>query len=132
MSLNSDRLPVRDLGAEDLPPITRVGLGTWAFGGEDWSAGWGPQDDSESLQTIREAVRLGVNWIDTAPEYGLGRAEKVVGRALISLPPTAWPIVFTKCGLVCGKDRRRAAKNDLSPGSSARSVSHLLSVSHSR
>ena len=87
------------LGRTDLE-ITRVGLGAWAIGGGGWQGGWGPQDDRESLDTIRAAVDLGVNWIDTAAAYGLGHAEEVVGRAVRELPDDDRPLVFTKCGLV--------------------------------
>jgi aryl-alcohol dehydrogenase-like predicted oxidoreductase len=87
------------LGTTDLE-ITRVGLGAWAIGGGGWQGGWGPQDDHESAETIRRAVELGVNWIDTAAAYGLGHAEEVVGRAVAELPVDERPLVFTKCGLV--------------------------------
>ena len=80
--------------------ITRVGLGAWAIGGAGWEGGWGPQDDQESIETIRRAVDLGVNWVDTAAAYGLGHAEEVVGRAVGDLPEDERPLVFTKCGLV--------------------------------
>jgi aryl-alcohol dehydrogenase-like predicted oxidoreductase len=87
------------LGRTDLE-ITRVGLGAWAIGGAGWQGGWGAQDDQESVETIRRAVDLGINWIDTAPAYGLGHAEEVVGRAVGSIPEADRPLVFTKCGLV--------------------------------
>lgn len=87
------------LGRTDLQ-ITRVGLGAWAIGGAGWQGGWGAQDDDESVETIRRAVDLGINWVDTAPAYGLGHAEEVVGRAVRSLPEADRPLVFTKCGLV--------------------------------
>ena len=87
------------LGRTDLQ-ITRVGLGAWAIGGAGWQGGWGAQDDDESVETIRRAVDLGINWVDTAPAYGLGHAEEVVGRALRELPEADRPLVFTKCGLV--------------------------------
>jgi aryl-alcohol dehydrogenase-like predicted oxidoreductase len=87
------------LGRTDLE-ITRVGLGAWAIGGAGWQGGWGAQDDQESVETIRRAVDLGINWIDTAPAYGLGHAEEVVGRAVASIPEPDRPLVFTKCGLV--------------------------------
>ncbi|HVL07088.1 MAG TPA: aldo/keto reductase [Acidimicrobiales bacterium] len=87
------------LGGTDLR-ITRVGLGAWAIGGAGWQGGWGVQDDIESVATIRRAVDLGINWIDTAPAYGLGHAEEVVGRAVGSIPEADRPLVFTKCGLV--------------------------------
>jgi aryl-alcohol dehydrogenase-like predicted oxidoreductase len=57
---------------------SRIGLGTWAIGG--WL--WGGQDDSASVATIREAVDRGISLIDTAPVYGFGRSEEVVGRAI--------------------------------------------------
>ena len=80
--------------------ITRLGLGAWAIGGGNWQGGWGPQDDRDSIAAIHHAVELGVNWIDTAPAYGLGHAEEVVGRALLELPEADRPLVFTKCGLL--------------------------------
>ncbi len=83
--------------------LSVVGLGTWAMGGPDWAYGFGPQDETESRATIHRAVSLGVNWIDTAAVYGLGRAEEVVGQALAALPASDRPMVFTKCGLVWKK-----------------------------
>ncbi|HEV8061495.1 MAG TPA: aldo/keto reductase, partial [Gemmataceae bacterium] len=64
-----------------------------------WSFGWGPQDDAESIATMRHALDLGVNWIDTAAVYGLGHSEEVVGKLLRELPANERPLVFTKCGL---------------------------------
>ena len=61
------------------PPI---GFGAWAIGGGGWAFAWGPQDDDESIAAIREALDLGINWIDTAAVYGLGHSEEVVGEAL--------------------------------------------------
>lgn len=83
--------------------VSRLGLGGWAFGGS-WAMGWGPQDDCESVRTVRHASRSGLNWIDVAPVYGLGHAEEVVGRALRDVPEDERPLVFTKCGLVWGAD----------------------------
>lgn len=74
-------MKTRILGTTDLE-LTVIGLGTWAIGGGDWAFGWGSQDDNESVKTIHEALEGGVNWIDTAPVYGYGRSEEVVGRAL--------------------------------------------------
>jgi aryl-alcohol dehydrogenase-like predicted oxidoreductase len=78
-----------------LPPLSRVGLGAWAFGG----VGWGPQDDEDSIATIRHAVAGGVDWIDTAAVYGDGHAEQIVGKALAALPSSERPLVFTKAGM---------------------------------
>ena len=86
----------RVLGATGFE-ISVVGLGAWAIGGGGWEWGWGPQDDADSIAAIHRAVELGVNWIDTAPIYGFGRSEEVVGRALGQISEK--PYVFTKCGL---------------------------------
>src|ERR687886_2421208 len=90
-------LPTRPLGTTGME-ITRVGFGAWAIGGGGWAFGWGPQDDADSIAAIREAIDLGINWIDTAAVYGLGRSEEVVGRALEGLDER--PYVFTKASLV--------------------------------
>jgi len=92
-------LPTRPLGSSGLN-ITTLGFGSWAVGGGGWSYGWGPQDDSESIATMRHALEMGVNWIDTAAVYGLGHSEQVVGRLLRDLPSSKRPFVFTKCGLI--------------------------------
>lgn len=57
---------------------SRIGLGTWAIGG--WM--WGGTDEAQSIATIRSAVERGVTLIDTAPAYGFGRSEEIVGKAL--------------------------------------------------
>src|SRR3977135_1223817 len=92
-------LPTRPLGSSGLH-ITTVGFGSWAVGGGGWAFGWGPQDDSDSLATMRQALDHGINWIDTAAGYGLGHSEEVVGRLLRDLPSSKRPYVFTKCGLI--------------------------------
>jgi aryl-alcohol dehydrogenase-like predicted oxidoreductase len=96
---SSRDLPTRRLGTSGLE-ITVVGFGAWAIGGGGWSFGWGTQDDSASLETMRHAIGMGVNWIDTAAVYGLGHSEELVGRLLRELAPADRPFVFTKCGLV--------------------------------
>lgn len=87
----------RRLGYTDLK-LSPVGLGTWAMGGGGWAFGWGPQDDEESIATIRYALKQGVNWIDTAPVYGLGHSEEMVGQAIKDLREKV--VIATKCGLV--------------------------------
>jgi aryl-alcohol dehydrogenase-like predicted oxidoreductase len=95
----TNTLPTRPLGRSGLR-ITRVGFGSWAVGGGGWSFGWGPQDDAESLATMRHALERGINWIDTAAVYGLGHSEELVGRLVHELPPAERPLIFTKCGLI--------------------------------
>jgi aryl-alcohol dehydrogenase-like predicted oxidoreductase len=92
-------LPTSPLGETGMA-ISRVGIGAWAFGGRGWVDTWGAQDDTESIAAIRHAVDSGVNWIDTAPIYGLGHAEEVVGRALREIPSAERPYVFTKAGVI--------------------------------
>ncbi|MBU0476986.1 aldo/keto reductase [bacterium] len=87
-------MQTRKLGYSDLN-ITVIGLGTWAIGGGGWKFAWGPQDDKESIAAIREAVDIGINWIDTAALYGLGHSEIVVGKAIKEMREK--PIIATKC-----------------------------------
>jgi|SRR5579883_525004 len=90
-------MKTRQLGNTDMH-ITPIGFGTWAIGGGNWQFGWGPQDDEESIAAIKRALNLGINWIDTAPAYGLGHAEEIVARALKGRSEK--PYIFTKCSLV--------------------------------
>ena len=110
-------LPTRQLGTTDMN-ITRVGFGAWAAGGGGWAYGWGPQDDNESMAAIGHALELGVNWIDTAPIYGLGHSEEVVGRVLKHRGSGDRPFVFTKCGMVWDEnDRMQEPVRTLRPDS---------------
>lgn len=84
--------------------LSVIGLGTWAIGGGDWAFSWGCQDDKESIATIRNALDLGINWIDTAPVYGLGHSEEIVGKALQEVQNK--PLIATKCGLVWNEKRK--------------------------
>lgn len=115
-------MQTRQLGRTDLR-ITPIGFGAWAIGGE-WRFGWGPQDDAESIGAIRQAVGRGMNWVDTAPAYGLGHSEEVVARALADIPKSERPYVFTKCTLVWGEDR--VVRHDLSAASIRREVEDSL------
>jgi methylglyoxal reductase len=71
-----------------------VGLGAWAIGGD---SNWGPSDDSESIRTIHRARELGITLIDTAPAYGLGHSEEVLGKALQGRRSDY--VLSTKCGI---------------------------------
>lgn len=76
-------------------PASRVGLGTWPMGGVQW----GGTDDPTSIRTIHAALDLGINVIDTAPAYGNGHSEEVVGRAVAEIGARDRVIIATKVGL---------------------------------
>jgi aryl-alcohol dehydrogenase-like predicted oxidoreductase len=95
----------RKLGSSGFE-ISRIGLGTWAVGGHMW----GGQDDTNSIEAIHAALDHGINWIDTAPIYGSGHSEEVVGRAIKQLPASQRPLIFTKFGLgIDGSNPNRSA-----------------------
>lgn len=93
----------RQLGTTDME-LTTVGLGTWALGGP-WEYGWGPQDDNDAIGAILEGLDQGINWIDTAPAYGLGHAEELVGKALRQTSHK--PYIATKCGILWNEKKER-------------------------
>lgn len=82
------------LGSTELQ-ISSVGLGTWAIGG--WM--WGGQESADSIAAIHAALDTGINWIDTAPIYGSGKSEEIVGQAVQQLSAAKRPLIFTKFGL---------------------------------
>jgi aryl-alcohol dehydrogenase-like predicted oxidoreductase len=84
--------------------ITPIGIGAWAIGGGQWEFAWGAQDDQESIAAIHAGLDRGMNWIDTAPAYGLGHSETIVGRAIKGLGKR--PYIFTKCSLVWDESRK--------------------------
>jgi aryl-alcohol dehydrogenase-like predicted oxidoreductase len=100
--METTQLKTAALGETGLE-ITRVGFGAWAIGGGGYDWGWGAQDDGDSVAAIHCALELGVNWIDTAAQYGFGHSEQVVGRALAELGKR--PYVFTKGGQPEGPGR---------------------------
>lgn len=80
----------------DVPiAASRIGLGTWAMGGVQW----GGTDDDESVRTIHAALDRGINLIDTAPAYGFGHSEAVVGRAIAERGGRDRVVIATKVGL---------------------------------
>lgn len=84
---------MREIGTSGVK-ASAVGLGTWAIGG--WM--WGGTDEVESISAIQASLDAGVTLIDTAPAYGLGRSEEIVGKALKGRRDKA--VIATKCGLV--------------------------------
>ena len=75
--------------------VSRVALGTWAIGG--WM--WGGTDERQSIATIEAALGQGITLIDTAPVYGFGRSEEIVGKALAAGGRRAEAVIATKVGL---------------------------------
>ncbi|MGE4547096.1 MAG: aldo/keto reductase [Desulfurella sp.] len=88
---------------------SRVGLGTWAIGG--WM--WGGSDEKQSIDTILKALDLGINVIDTAPVYGFGLSEEIVGKALKMYGQRDKVVLATKVGLEWqnGKVFRNSSKD---------------------
>ena len=101
--------------------LSAVGVGTWALGGpftfNGRDAGWGEVDDAESIRALHAAIDAGVTLIDTAPTYGTGHSERVIGRALAALPATVREslAVATKFGLRIDEGRRTGGGTDVRP-----------------
>lgn len=86
-------METREIGTSGLG-ASAIGLGTWAIGG--WM--WGGTDEADSVAAIRAAIDEGVTLIDTAPAYGMGRSEEIVGKAIAGRRDQV--VLATKCGLV--------------------------------
>jgi aryl-alcohol dehydrogenase-like predicted oxidoreductase len=96
-TLSNSKLKVMEqiaIGSSGLT-TSRIGLGTWAIGGSMW----GGTDEAQSIATIRSAVERGVTLIDTAPAYGFGRSEEIVGKALAKGSLRDKVQIATKVGL---------------------------------
>src|SRR5580693_5088091 len=92
---------IETVKCDNIPlPISRVGLGTWAIGG--WM--WGGSDEAESIKTIQHAVDIGINLIDTAPVYGFGHSEEIVGKALAEGGRRDKTVLATKVALEWTED----------------------------
>lgn len=89
------RRPLGNTGLE----VSLIGLGTWAMGGSVET--WGHVDDRESTAAIHQALDCGINLIDTAPVYGLGHSEEIVGKAVHGRRDEV--VIATKCGLLFPK-----------------------------
>lgn len=86
-------MEMRKLGKSGIE-VSALCLGTWAIGGGPW---WGDSDDEESIRAIKASVDGGINFIDTAPAYGFGHSEKVVGKAVKGMRDKV--VISTKGGL---------------------------------
>jgi aryl-alcohol dehydrogenase-like predicted oxidoreductase len=88
--------------------VSSVAIGTWAIGG--WM--WGGTDEAESIATIQAAFAHGINLVDTAPVYGFGRSEEIVGRAIAESGLRSQVLIATKTGLQWegGKVSRNASR----------------------
>jgi aryl-alcohol dehydrogenase-like predicted oxidoreductase len=102
-------MQLRNLGSHG-PAISVVGVGAWAVGG-----GWGPQDDDESIAALHRSFDAGVNWVDTAPVYGRGHSEEVVGQVVREHGDGI--LVFTKVGRNWYGSADGTVVNDLRPSS---------------
>ena len=107
-----DNAPRMTMELADIPgtslKVSPVALGTWAIGG--WM--WGGTDETESISTIRAALEHGINVIDTAPAYGFGRSEEIVGKAIAEGRLRSRVVIATKAGLewVQGRVFRNASR----------------------
>lgn len=83
----------REIGSSGIF-ASAIAFGAWAIGGGPW---WGERDDAESIRTIHAALDAGITLLDTAPLYGNGRSEKIIGEAILGRRDKV--VVATKCGL---------------------------------
>lgn len=102
----------RVLGKSELE-VSALGMGCWAIGGpwtwdqpgeEPYPAGWGSTDDEESIRAVHAAIDLGVNFFDTAANYGAGHSEVVLGRALKGKRDTV--VIATKFGHIVNEEKK--------------------------
>jgi aryl-alcohol dehydrogenase-like predicted oxidoreductase len=103
----------RRLGRSNLE-VSAMGLGCWAMGGP-WAydgepAGWGGVEDAESIRAIHCALDAGVNFFDTAANYGCGHSEQILGRAVAGRRDQV--ILATKFGYVIDEETRIVTRND--------------------
>jgi aryl-alcohol dehydrogenase-like predicted oxidoreductase len=101
------RMELRSIPGTSLR-VSPIAIGTWAIGG--WM--WGGTDEAESIATIRAAFEHGINIVDTAPVYGFGRSEEIVGKAIAEARLRSDVLIATKAGLQWdgGKVSRNASR----------------------
>ena len=102
----------RSLGTSGFE-VSAIGLGTWSMGGNVEE--WGHVDDRESIAAIHQALDSGINLIDTAPIYGLGHSEQIVGKAIKGRRSEV--VLATKCGLLAPKSPKEPPVRCLTPNS---------------
>jgi len=103
----------RRLGRSNIE-VSAMGLGCWAMGGpwkyNNESAGWGQVDDADSIRAIHYALDAGINFFDTAANYGCGHSEQVLGQAIAGRRDKV--ILATKFGYVIDEEQRIVTRND--------------------
>ncbi len=110
----------KKLGSSDLE-VSVIGYGAWGNGGAPF---WSTEGDNASIKSLRKAYDLGINFFDTAPVYGFGHSEKLVGKALKSVRDKV--ILATKCGLVWEKEALGSIKKVASKASILKEVEQSL------
>lgn len=112
----------RQLGNSDMM-ITPVGIGTAPMSTtDDWRIYWGKQNQADAMNAIHTAMELGINWIDTAPFYGWGHGERLVGDAIKGKRDQIY--IFTKCGSI--NDGTGGTIETLTPESIKREIDETL------
>ncbi|MBC8286910.1 MAG: aldo/keto reductase [Nitrospinae bacterium] len=110
----------RKLGSSDLK-VSVIGYGAWGIGGAPF---WNNEGDKKSLDSIKKAYDLGINFFDTAPVYGFGHSEELIGKAL--KPVRDKVILATKCGLRWGKKSLSSLRKDASRNSILEEIDQSL------
>ena len=93
-------MKLRKFGKTDIE-VTPIGLGTWVIGG--WM--WGGADENDAVEAVSVSIEKGINLIDTAPIYGFGKSEELVGKAIRKFDREKI-VIATKCGLEWDENER--------------------------
>jgi aryl-alcohol dehydrogenase-like predicted oxidoreductase len=123
LNLNStlvDNMEYRRLGNSDLN-VSVIGFGAWGIGGAPF---WNNEGDKKSIDSIKKAYDLGINFFDTAPVYGFGHSEELIGKAL--KPFRDKVILATKCGLRWSKESLSSLRKDASRNSILEEIDQSL------
>src|SRR5512139_6786 len=103
----------RRLGRSNLE-VSAMGLGGWAMGGpwthDNEPAGWGHVDDAESIRAIHYALEAGINFFDTAANYGCGHSERLLGQAMAGRRDQV--ILATKFGYLVDEEKRIVSETE--------------------